>query len=83
MMQAVTAIAAPDRSLSSDPILDHVVDCDTCLSVIVDLDLPTAACETRCRRLRELLSGAAHGRIGCLPYMELDSSRSNKAVRRD
>lgn len=57
MMQAVTAIAAPDRSLSSDPILDHVVDCDTCLSVIVDLDLPTAACETRCRRLRELLSG--------------------------
>jgi hypothetical protein len=56
-MQAVTAIAAPDRTSSSDPILDHLVDCDTCLSVIVDLDLPTAACETRCKRLRELLSG--------------------------
>ena len=54
-MQAAITIAPPSEAPSWDSVLDHVAGCDTCLRVIVDLDLPTAACEERCSQLRELL----------------------------
>ena len=54
MMQAAT-ILENDPGQTWNPVLDHIVECDTCLGVIVDLTLPTSACETRCRDLRELL----------------------------
>jgi hypothetical protein len=58
-MQAITAIAAKDSSMGRDAILDHIVECHTCLSIIVDLDLPTSACEARCMQLSDLLDAAS------------------------
>jgi hypothetical protein len=54
-MHAAVTLAVPYEGSSWDQVLDHIVECDTCLRVIVSLDVPTAVCEERCRQLRELL----------------------------
>jgi hypothetical protein len=54
-MHAAATLATPYGASSWDQVLDHIVECDTCLRVIVSLDAPTAECEERCRQLRELL----------------------------
>jgi len=54
-MHAAVTIAGPYETSSWDLVLDHIVECDTCLRVIVSLDVPTVACEERCRQLRDLL----------------------------
>lgn len=36
-------------------LLDHILECDLCLSVISDCTLPVEECEIRCSRYRDLL----------------------------
>lgn len=37
-------------------VVNHILDCDTCLSVVSDLQLPTNLCEVRCPVFRALVS---------------------------
>jgi hypothetical protein len=53
----MTASRIADTAALS-PALNHALDCDTCLSVLVSLHLPVSACEQVCPEYRALLFGA-------------------------
>jgi len=38
-------------------LLDHVLDCEVCLSVVTNLSVSTKLCETKCPEYRALMRG--------------------------
>jgi len=46
-----------EQGPDADPVLDHILECDTCLSIIADLTLPASLCETTCPELRQIIAG--------------------------
>jgi hypothetical protein len=39
-----------------DEVLEHILECDTCLDVLADLLIPTELCVERCAAFRKLVS---------------------------